>query len=99
VLVSLLDTIATTMVPRAGYRADVVIGKMMSVLTYVHPDKILILADIQLKLDLDVDLHKRSPSGPHKFTNYYADRTPCWVDGRRGWMKDHTCGDLVRDQI
>jgi hypothetical protein len=83
------------MVPRAGRRADVVTGRTISVSMYVTSINMYGLADKKLDVDLDVAVHKRSPSGPHKFTNYYADRTPCWVDGRRGWMKDHTCGDLV----
>ena len=46
-----------------------------------------------------MDLGEKYPNsdyyGPWKFSHAYDEGQACWVDQRRGWIKDGSCGNLL----
>lgn len=48
---------------------------------------------------LDIDVGENYPDsdyfGPWRFSHPYSDGDACWVDSRRGWVHDGTCGNLL----
>jgi hypothetical protein len=48
-------------------------------------------------IDVDVDggRYDHGYAGPWRFNRFYEEGRPCWVDSRRGYIHDQSCGNLI----
>jgi hypothetical protein len=46
-------------------------------------------------VDVDAGRYDHGNTGPWRFNRFYEEGRPCWVDSRRGYIHDQSCGNLI----